>query len=106
MCKSKNNKNNKTIRNIWVQKGNPNGEVRARVYHNLVWSFISEFGVQCLEFRVWSSGIVTNFTEVKRDRGFLDIGFSSCTVPTFCHSLVISDGGSGIRKRGSELREE
>ena len=33
------------------------------------------------------------FTEVKRDGVFLDIGFSSCTAPTFCHSLVISDIG-------------
>ena len=29
ICESENNRNNKTIRNIWVQKGNPNGEVRA-----------------------------------------------------------------------------
>ena len=45
ICKSENNKNNETIRNIWVQKGNPNGEVRARVYHNLVQGYISEFGI-------------------------------------------------------------
>ena len=35
----------KTIRNIWVQKGNPNAEVRVRVYHDSVWSYISEFSV-------------------------------------------------------------
>ena len=37
---------------------------------------------QSSEFRVWSLGIVQNFTEVKQDGGFLDVGFSSCTVPT------------------------
>ena len=62
ICESENNKNNKTIRNIWVQKGNPNGEVRARVYCNSVQSYVSEFRDQCLEFRVvhvfiWSSAL-------------------------------------------------
>ena len=58
------------------------------------------------EFGVRDSGFARNFTKVKRGGGFLDVGFSSCTAPTFCRSLVISDGGSRIRKRGSELREE
>ena len=52
ICESENNKNNKTIRNIWVQKGNPNEEVRARVYCNLVRGYILEFRVRCSEFRV------------------------------------------------------
>ena len=54
ICKSENNKNNKTIRNIWVQKGNPNGEVKARVYCNLVQGYSLGFGVQSLMFRVQS----------------------------------------------------
>ena len=45
ICESKNNKNNKTIRNKQVQKGNPNGEVRARVYHISVQGYVLEFGV-------------------------------------------------------------
>ena len=61
----------------------------------------SEFGFQGSEF-------VQNFTEVKRDGGFLDIGFSSCTAPTFCRSLVIlevqdSEARFGIQEeRGRE----
>jgi hypothetical protein len=54
------------------------------------------------EFGVRGSGVGRSFTEVKRDGGFLDVGFSSCTAPTFCRSLDISDGGSGFRGRGSE----
>ena len=45
------------------------------------------------EFGVWNSEFTRYFTEVKWDGVFLDIGFSSCTVPTFCHSLVILDVG-------------
>ena len=56
ICESK----NKTIRNIWVQKGNPNREVRARVYRNSVWGCI-----QCLEFNVWRSELhVSSFGPV------------------------------------------
>ena len=47
ICESSCNKNNKTIRNIRVQKGNPIGEVRARVYRISVWGYV-------LEFEVWS----------------------------------------------------
>ena len=50
-----------------------------------------------LKFGVWSLGLTRNFTEVKQDGGVLDDGFSSCTVPTFCRSLDISDGGSGLQ---------
>ena len=55
ICKRKNNKNNKTIREIWVQKGNPSREVRARVYCISVWSFISESRVSSWSsvFDVW-----------------------------------------------------
>ena len=61
------------------------------------------------EFGVWDSGFgirgsYGDFTEVKRDGGFLDVGFSSCTAPTFCRSLDISDGGSEFGGRGSGLR--
>ena len=48
------------------------------------------------EFGVWSLGLVRNFTEVKQDGGFQDVGFSLCTVPTFCQCLGISDIGSGF----------
>ena len=48
------------------------------------------------KFRVRSLGLVRNFTKVKRDGGFLDIGFSLCTAPTFCRSLYISDRGLGF----------
>ena len=41
----------KTMRNILVQKGNPNAEVRARCVVILVWSFGLEFGIRCSEFR-------------------------------------------------------
>ena len=51
------------------------------------------------EFRVQSLGLIQNFTEVKQDGGFLDIGFSSCTAPTFCHGLGISDVGLGFRSK-------
>ena len=64
ICESENNKNNKTIRNIQVQKGNPNGEVRARVYHNLAQGYVSEFGVQCLEFGVLH---VASFSQVLQE---------------------------------------
>ena len=50
------------------------------------------------EFGIRSSGFVWNFTKVKQDGGFLDVGFSLCTAPTFCRSLVISDGGLGIQE--------
>ena len=48
ICKSKNNMNNKTIREIWVQKGNPKGQGQSVSY------FGSElcFRVQSLMFRV------------------------------------------------------
>ena len=59
----------------------------------------SEFRVQDSGFGI--QGSYGNFTEVKRNGGFLDVDFSSCTVPTFCRSLDISDGGSGF---GGEVR--
>ena len=52
-----------------------------------------------LEFGVQSLGSIQNFTKVKRDGVFLDIGFSSCAAPTFCRSLGISDIGSGSGAR-------
>ena len=43
---------------------------------------------------------------MKRDREFLDVGFSLCIAPTFCCSLVISDvgldSGVGFRVMRSE----
>ena len=33
---------------------------------------------------------------MKQDGVVLDVGFSSCTVPTFCQGLGISDVGSGF----------
>ena len=62
--------------------------------------------VWSLGFGIQSSEFIQNFTKVKRDRGFLDVGFSLCTVPTFCHSLVISDRSSETQERGSELQGE
>ena len=59
-----------------------------------------------LEFGVRGSELTWNFTEVKQDGGFLDIGFSSCTVPTFCHSLVISDVGLDLGAMFGVMRSE
>ena len=57
ICESENNKDNKTtIKEIWVQKGNPNREVRAGVYCILVQSYLLGFGVQCLELHISSFG--------------------------------------------------
>ena len=41
---------NKTIRNIRVQKGKPYEDVRVKVYCISAQSFVSEFGVQGSEF--------------------------------------------------------
>ena len=62
------------------------------------------------EFRIRSLGLVWNFTEVKQDGVFLDVGFSLCTVPTYCWCPGISDIGSGfgieVRSLDERVREQ
>jgi len=80
---------NNVMGNPWVTRGSPVPTPAGNHYLQLwVWVLQSS-STAAAWLRV--QGLVWNFADMKQGEEVLDIGFSSCTAPTFCRGPDISN---------------